>query len=86
MKKVGEVQRTHSFVFEDGTYTFHTTNNGRTFRADINTWPSVRAAAKDIRYTLLLNSTALEIAEWLESHPHLPVRKVVESENGTIRN
>ena len=75
--KIGEIEKTHTFIFDDGEYSFHTTNSGRTFRSDMDTWPAVRAAAKGIKYTLLQNSTAEEIAEWLKSHPQLPVRKVI---------
>ena len=85
MTKVGEVAKTHTFVFDDGEFSFHTAFDGlgmetttRTFRSSMDTWPSVRAAAKGITYRLLLNSTAREIAEWMEAHPHLPIRKVIE--------
>ena len=82
--KVGEIEKTHTFIFDDGEFSFHTAFQGggsettvRTFRSRMDTWPAVRAAAKGIKYRLLLGITAEEIAEWLEGHPQLPVRKVI---------
>ena len=87
MSKIGEVQRMHTFTFDDGDFTFHTAiaaggsdEIGTVFRVRADVWPSIVAAAKGIEYKLMLNSTALQIAQWLESHPEHEVRKVVETD------
>ncbi len=78
---VGRVHQSRWFEFDDGVYSFHTAhshNDKKTvFRSRMDTWPSVRAAAKGIEYKLLLNATQQEIDFWLALHPDYKVRKEI---------
>ena len=76
MSKIGEIVRTHWYVFKDGIFSFHTAikNDERIiFRSRHDTWPSIRAEAKGIKYDRMRNSHGSEIAFWLLEHPELEV-------------
>ena len=90
MSKTGEVPKLHTFVFDDGEFSFHTAHwtrdeaspqarpSSRIFRVPVDTWPSIIAGKQNIQYKLLLNSTAEEIALWMSQHPDQEVKKVLE--------
>ena len=80
MTKIGKVANIPLYEFDDGLFSFHTArsdgNASRVFRCGMDTWPSRRAAEMGITYSLLVNSTAVEVNLWLENHPEHVVKKV----------
>jgi hypothetical protein len=71
------VPELYTYEFADGEFSFHTAINEEgeqvVFRSRMDTWPSVRAAAKGITYKFLRNSDEGETQEWLNSHPQCEV-------------